>query len=193
MPLIFATHNPNKTKEMQALLPGYKIKSLADLNYHQAIAETGTTLAENARLKAKIIFSAFGQAVFADDTGLEVEALNGAPGVYSARYAGPKADAKQNMQKLQRDLAGQSNRKAQFRTVISYLNKKGQVFLFEGCVKGEIIEAQAGEQGFGYDPIFMPLGYNQTFAQMPPSLKNKISHRALAMQKLIDFLQEQKN
>jgi XTP/dITP diphosphohydrolase len=193
MPIVFATHNQNKLQEIQSLLPQHAVVSLQQLNFTQDIPETGETLEENAFIKANTIFKAFVQAVFADDTGLEVTVLKGAPGVYSARYAGKKANAEDNMQKLLGALDGAVDRSAQFRTAVAYINEKGQEFLFEGCVKGSILTKKTGGKGFGYDPIFKPIGYNQSFAQMSTELKNKISHRGLAIQKLIQHLEHEKS
>ncbi len=188
MELVFATNNTNKLTEIQKLLnKSISLKSLSDINCSEEIPETGLTLEENARQKSMYIFNKFGIDCFSDDTGLEIDCLNGKPGVYSARYAGEEKDAEQNMHKVLTEMKGYSNRNAQFRTVISLVitNKEYQ---FEGVVKGKIENRASGNEGFGYDPIFTPDGYKQTFAEMDISLKNKISHRALAVSKLIDFL-----
>lgn len=188
MELVFATNNQHKLKEVQALLGDhFKLLSLTDINFYDEIPEDYDTLEENALQKARHIFSYSGYNCFADDTGLEVEALNGEPGVYSARYAGESKNPKNNIIKLLGNLAGIKNRNAQFRTVIALI-VDGKEFLFEGNVRGIIIDSERGCDGFGYDPIFLPNGYQQTFAEMPLELKNKISHRGLAVSKLVGFL-----
>lgn len=187
--LVFATNNAHKLEEVSAIL-GDKIEllSLKDIGCHTDIPETADTLEGNALLKSSYIFDNYHLDCFADDTGLEVEALHGAPGVYSARYAGGEGhDAQANMLKLLREMEGKENRKAQFRTAISLI-LDGKQYLFEGIIKGEIIKEKRGDSGFGYDPIFVPEGYNQTFAELGNDIKNKISHRALAVNKLCDFL-----
>ena len=187
--LVFATNNAHKLGEISAIL-GEKVEllSLKDINCHADIPETADTLEGNAMLKAEYIFENYGLDCFADDTGLEVEALNGAPGVYSARYAGGEEhNAEANMQKLLQNMQGVQNRKAQFRTAICLI-LDGKKHLFEGIVKGEIIKEKRGSSGFGYDPIFVPEGYTKTFAEMGNETKNKISHRALAVEKLCRFL-----
>lgn len=192
--LIFASHNKNKALEIRALLPrNLKLETLNDINLKEEIPETGSTLEKNALLKAQYIFKNFGEACFADDTGLEVEILNGAPGVYSARYAGLQKSSLDNMAKLLLDLKGESNRKAQFRTVIAYIDAKGQEFLFDGIVKGTIANTKMGEKGFGYDPIFIPENRELSFAQMTADQKNEISHRARSLRRFLDFLDSQKN
>ena len=188
MKLVFATHNLNKLKEVQEMLPNaISILSLNDISSFKDIEETEHTLEGNAKLKADYITQTFNYNCFADDTGLEVASLDGKPGVYSARYAGEPANAENNMAKLLAALKDKPNRKAQFRTVIS-LNLEGQQYLFEGVCKGEILPEKQGEKGFGYDPIFKPNGYQQSFAEMNAAEKNKISHRGIAIQKLINFL-----
>jgi XTP/dITP diphosphohydrolase len=188
MELVFATNNRNKLKEIKKLLSSSIIlKSLHDLNCTEEIPETGITLEENASQKSSYIVNKYNVNCFSDDTGLEIEALNGEPGVYSARYAGDDKNAQKNMQKVLDKLTGIGNRKAQFRTVIS-LFIDGNEFLFEGTVKGTIEQSAKGNKGFGYDPIFTPEGYSQTFAEMDLQEKNKISHRARAVEKLIEFL-----
>ncbi|MBT9872241.1 non-canonical purine NTP diphosphatase [Bacteroides salyersiae] len=186
--LVFATNNLHKLKEVSAIL-GDKIKllSLNDINCHTDIPETSDTLEENALLKAKFIHNHYGINCFADDTGLEVEALNGRPGVYSARYAGDAHNSEANMLKLIQDMEGKENRKAQFRTVISLILDEN-TYQFEGIIKGRIIEEKRGLSGFGYDPIFIPEGYDKTFAELGDEIKNKISHRAQAINKLCKFL-----
>ena len=185
---VFATNNAHKLEEVSAMLgTSVSLMSLNDIGCHTDIPETGTTLEENALIKARYIHEHYGMDCFADDTGLEVEALNGAPGVYSARYAGAAHNSEANMKKLLQELEGVENRKAQFRTVFALIID-GKEHLFEGIVKGEITKNRKGTSGFGYDPIFIPEGYTQTFAEMGNELKNKISHRALATNKLCKFL-----
>ena len=185
---VFATNNAHKLEEVTAIL-GDKIEllSMKDIHCHADIPETADTLEGNALLKARYIFENYNMDCFADDTGLEVEALNGAPGVYSARYAGDAHNSEANMRKLLQDMEGIENRKAQFRTVFA-LTINGKEHLFEGIVKGEITKHRCGSSGFGYDPVFIPEGYTQTYAEMGNTLKNKISHRALATNKLCNFL-----
>ena len=188
--LVFATNNAHKLEEVAAIL-GDKVEllSLNDIDCHTDIPETAETLEGNDLLKSSFIYRNYQLDCFADDTGLEVEALNGAPGVYSARYAeGEGHDAQAYMRKLLHELEGKENRKAQFRTAISLI-LDGKEYLFEGVIKGEIIKEKRGDSGFGYDPIFKPEGYEQTFAELGNETKNKISHRALAVQKLCEFLQ----
>ena len=187
--LVFATNNAHKLDEIRAIL-GDKIEvlSLKDINCDTDIPETADTLEGNAALKAEYIYKNYGLDCFADDTGLEVEALGGAPGVYSARYAGGDGhDSEANMRKLLQELDGEHNRKAQFCTAICLI-EKGEEHLFEGIVKGSIIEQKRGASGFGYDPVFMPEGYEETFAEMGNAEKNKISHRARAVEKLCEYL-----
>jgi XTP/dITP diphosphohydrolase len=185
---VFATNNAHKLEEVTAIL-GDKIEllSMKDIHCSADIPETADTLEGNALLKARYIFENYHLDCFADDTGLEVEALNGAPGVYSARYAGEANDAKANMQKLLRNLGSNSNRKACFRTVIALI-LDGQRQFFEGRIDGRISFEPQGTTGFGYDPIFIPDGYSQSFAELGTNEKNKISHRALAVKKLTEFL-----
>ena len=185
---VFATNNAHKLEEVTAIL-GNRIEllSLKDINCHVDIPETADTLEGNALLKAQYIFEHYQMDCFADDTGLEVEALNGEPGVYSARYAGDGHNAEANMLKLLHNMEGMENRKAQFRTAFALIID-GKEHLFEGVIKGEIIKSRRGNSGFGYDPIFVPEGYSQTFAEMGNDLKNKISHRAIATNKLCKFL-----
>lgn len=186
--LVFATNNLHKLEEVSAIL-GNQIEflSLNDINCHTDIPETADTLEENALLKSRFIYENYGMNCFADDTGLEVEALEGAPGVYSARYAGDGHNSEANMIKLLDNLKEKKNRKAQFRTAISLIID-GKEYLFEGIIKGEIGTIKKGDSGFGYDPIFVPEGYNETFAELGSDIKNKISHRALAINKLCEFL-----
>lgn len=192
MKLVFATNNLNKLAEVQKMLPNsIKLLSLKDISCFEDIEETATTLEGNAQIKANYVTEKFGLNCFADDTGLEVESLNNEPGVYSARYAGEPTNAEKNMQKLLRNLTNKTNRKAKFRTSIC-LNLDGNQFLFDGICTGEILTEKHGEKGFGYDPIFKPEGYNESFAQITSEEKNKISHRGLAIQKLVSFLKEYK-
>ena len=186
--LVVATNNAHKLEEISAIL-GNKMEllSLKDIHCNADIPETADTLEGNARQKAMYIHENYGMDCFADDTGLEVEALNGAPGIFSARYAGDGHDSEANMQKLLKELEGKENRKAQFRTAICLI-MEGKEYLFEGIVKGHIIEEKRGGAGFGYDPIFVPEGYNQTFAELGNDVKNTISHRARAVEKLCTFL-----
>lgn len=188
--LVFATNNAHKLEEIRAIL-GDKVEilSLNDIDCHADIPETADTLEGNAELKAAYIYTNYGLDCFADDTGLEVEALNGAPGIYSARYAGGEGhDSEANMKKLLTEMAGKTNRNAQFRTAICLI-ENGNKHLFEGIVKGRIIKAKRGNSGFGYDPVFIPEGYNETFAEMGNTEKNKISHRARAVAALCEYLQ----
>lgn len=188
--LIFATHNQHKAEEVAQMIGNlYEVADLSQTSIDEDIPETGNTLESNARLKARYVYDRTGLNVFADDTGLEVEALGGQPGVITARYAGPECDSEKNMRKLLAELANEENRRAQFRTVIC-LKIGEDEYTFEGIVKGTITKKFSGNGGFGYDPIFMPDGYNQTFAEMPMAEKNKISHRGLAIAKLVKFLQQ---
>jgi XTP/dITP diphosphohydrolase len=188
MKLVFATNNVNKLKEVQEMLPNsIELLSLKDIHCFDEIDETETTLEGNARLKASYVTQKYGYHCFADDTGLEVKSLNGKPGVYSARYAGEPSNSENNMQKLLQELNGKENRKAQFRTAIC-LQLDGKQFFFDGICKGEILTEKQGEKGFGYDPIFQPEGDCQSFARMQRNEKNKISHRGLAIKKLVIFL-----
>jgi len=185
--LVFATNNKHKLLEVKNLLPNYNIISLAEINCFDDIPETENTLQGNAILKANFITKTYNLSCFADDTGLEVAALNNEPGVYSARYAGEDNNSENNMQKLLKNLANKNNRKAQFRTVVA-LNLNGKQYLFEGICKGSILEKKQGESGFGYDPIFKPDGYQKSFAEMSLEEKGKISHRGKAIKKLVEFL-----
>ncbi|MBO5632478.1 MAG: non-canonical purine NTP diphosphatase, partial [Aeriscardovia sp.] len=182
--LVFATNNLHKLTEIKAILgEQIDILSLNDINCHVDIPETANTLEGNAKMKAEYIYNHYHLDCFADDTGLEVKALNGAPGIYSARYAGEGHDSQANMKKLLENLKGITNREAQFRTAICLI-EGGEEHLFEGLVKGKIIEEKRGEAGFGYDPVFVPDGYDQTFAELGEDIKNQISHRARAVEKL---------
>jgi len=187
--LILATHNDHKAKEFRDILPQYSLQTLADLGDDDEIKETATSLEGNSFIKAETVFKRYGYVVISDDSGLEVDALNGAPGVYSARYAGDPRNDQRNTEKLLDELQGASNRKAQFRTVITLMNTENS-FQFEGIVKGTIAKSPRGEAGFGYDPVFIPEGVQQTFAELAANEKNKISHRANAIEKLLHFLNE---
>ncbi len=203
--IVFATNNAHKLQEVRHILgDGVQVLSLRDIGCEADIPETGTTLEENARQKAQYIWQHYHCSVFADDTGLEVDALGGAPGVYSARYAAMDTagaashDSEANMARLLRELGNNNNRRARFRTVIALILKKDscpcecnslkQEHLFEGIVEGEITRERSGSEGFGYDPIFRPDGYDQTFAELGAEVKDRISHRARATQKLAEFL-----
>jgi XTP/dITP diphosphohydrolase len=190
MKLVFASNNKNKIQEIQALVPNtIQIVSLDDIGCTEDIPETANTIEGNAILKANYVTEKYGYDCFADDTGLEVDALNGAPGVYSARYAGEQKDANDNMDKLLTQLQNKSNRKANFKTVIA-LNLNGKQNLFTGIINGKIIEEKIGTNGFGYDPIFVADGYDKTFAELSLKEKSTISHRGIAVKELILFLQK---
>lgn len=186
--LVFATNNLHKLEEVRDILGGsFRIASLKEIECTDDIPETADTLEGNALQKARYVKDKFGYDCFADDTGLEVEALGGAPGVFSARYAGPGHDSEANMRKLLKELEGKTNRQAQFRTVVALL-LDGEEYTFEGIVRGTILTERRGTAGFGYDPVFVPEGYAETFAEMGSEEKNRISHRARAVRKLADFL-----
>lgn len=188
--LVFATHNSHKLKEVREILQtDMTLMSLKDIQCLEEIPETADTLEGNALLKAKHIYLKYGYNCFAEDTGLEVEILDGRPGIYSARYAGIDQDSQKNIEKLLKDMQGKKNRKAQFRTVIALI-EDGEVHYFEGSIQGEISEKPVGNGGFGYDPIFIPEGYTLSFAELGDDLKNKISHRALAIQQLKNYLNQ---
>ena len=187
MKIVFATHNKNKLKEVAALLHTIDLISLEDIACFEDIPETATTLHGNAKIKADYVTQKYGYNCFADDTGLEVNALNGAPGVYSARYAGVVCNSQKNMEKLLNEMKDTSDRGAQFQTVIC-LNLNGQQYFFEGICKGQILHTQTGEQGFGYDPVFKADDFDKSFAEMSMDEKSNISHRGRAIQKLITFL-----
>jgi len=193
MKIVFATNNKNKLSEIKDILgDGFEVLSLNDIDCHDDIPETADTFEGNALQKAQYIFDRYHISCFADDTGLEVDALNGAPGVYSARYAGGEGhDSEANMKKLLAELGENNNRKARFRTVIALILINGEqtvTKLFEGIVNGQIIREKRGTEGFGYDPLFQPDGYDLTFAQLGMGIKNKISHRARAVEQLRAFL-----
>tara|TARA_Y100001968_G_C19424334_1_gene753495 strand:+ start:1974 stop:2555 length:582 start_codon:yes stop_codon:yes gene_type:complete len=188
MKLVFATNNLNKLSEIKSLVPkGLQILSLDDINFSQEIPETQETLEGNALQKARYIFDNFGYNCFSDDTGLEIDILNGEPGVYSARYAGNECNAEKNINKVILKLEGLNNRKATFRTVIALIIE-GKEYFFEGKCEGFISKNKSGLQGFGYDPIFIPLEYDKTFAEMTEEEKGKISHRGKAVRKLVNFV-----
>lgn len=192
MKLIFASNNENKIKEVKAKLPSYEIIGLKEFGINEDIPETAKTIEGNASIKSTYIYDQYKTNCFSDDTGLEIEALDGEPGVYSARYAGEEKNADKNMDLVLEKLANKENRNARFKTVIS-LFLDGKEYLFEGIVNGTIIKEKRGEKGFGYDPIFVPNGYTKTFAELPLEEKNKISHRALAVDQLVDFLENLRN
>ena len=190
MEIVFASNNAHKLAEVSSKLPeNFKILSLKDVLGDVDIPETGLTLDDNAIIKAKYVFERTGKNCFADDTGLEIAALNGEPGVYSARYAGEDCSFQDNMDKVLRNLKGKQDRSARFRTVICLI-LNGEQHLFEGQVDGVILTEEQGEKGFGYDPIFCPNGFETTFAEMTMEQKNAISHRGLAVQKLVEFLSD---
>ncbi|HMB99620.1 MAG TPA: non-canonical purine NTP diphosphatase [Flavobacteriaceae bacterium] len=188
MQLVFATNNLNKLKEVQALMPKHiQLLSLKNIDCFEDVPETQNTIEGNAKQKAQYIKEHYGYDCFADDTGLEVEALQGEPGVFSARYAGEQRNADDNMNKLLKNLENSSNRNAQFKTVIA-LELEDKQYTFTGTCKGHIINEKKGNQGFGYDPIFKPLSYEQTFAEMDLELKNQIGHRGKAVKQFVEFL-----
>lgn len=190
MKLVFATNNRHKLQEVRDIVGDrVEVLSLSDIGCYDDIPETADTLQGNALIKARHIYEKYGFDCFADDTGLEVEALDGAPGVYSARYAGEECCSESNMQKLLHNLTGKNNRRAQFRTVIALIIN-GEEKLFNGIVKGNITEEKMGDSGFGYDPIFIPEGFSESFAQMPAEMKNSISHRFRATEQLSNYLKE---
>ena len=189
MKLVFASNNQNKIAEIKQMLPkSIELLSLDEIGCTEDIPETADTIEVNAILKANYVTEKYGYSCFADDTGLEVEALDGAPGVFSARYAGQQKNADDNMNKLLDNLKDKTNRKAQFKTIIA-LNINDEQHLFEGIIKGEIISEKRGTKGFGYDPIFVPEGFSTTFAEMEMNEKAKLSHRGIATRKLISFLE----
>jgi XTP/dITP diphosphohydrolase len=185
--IVFATGNPNKLKEINSAINSFEFIGLKDLGITEEIPETGDTLKKNALQKAKYVYDKTGFDCFSDDTGLEIEALDYRPGVYSAMYAGSDCNAENNMRKVLEELGETPNRNAQFKTVIALI-LEGKEYFFEGVVKGEILKEKTGKDGFGYDPIFRPLGYKESFAEMSIAQKNEISHRGLAVKKLVNFL-----
>ena len=185
--LVFATNNPHKLAEVRALIPNWNIVSLADIGCFEDIPETASSLEGNAKLKADYITKKYGLDCFADDTGLEIKALNGEPGVYSARYAGINANSEANLQKVLTNLKNKTDKSAQFRTVIA-LNLKSETHLFEGICEGVILSKKTGTSGFGYDPVFQPIGHSKSFAEMSQKEKGIISHRGKAVEKLMEFL-----
>ncbi|WP_353121583.1 non-canonical purine NTP diphosphatase [Dysgonomonas capnocytophagoides] len=188
--LVFSTNNEHKLEEVKAILePYYQILSLKDIGDDTDIPETGETLEDNALIKANYLWDTYHTNCFADDTGLEVEALNNAPGVYSARYAGEQKSSTDNVAKLLKELEGKENRNAQFRTVIALIID-GKKYVFEGKIKGIITTSAQGNSGFGYDPVFQPEGYDKTFAELTLADKNEISHRARAVEQLALFLRK---
>ncbi len=190
MNLVFATNNLHKVDEVMHKLNGYfSIQTLQEIGCHEDIPETADTLEGNALQKARYLYEKYGCDCFADDTGLEVEALDNAPGVYSARYAGEAKDPEANMEKLLNELSGKTNREARFRTVIALI-LDGKEYLFEGRINGQILEKRQGNEGFGYDPVFLPDGYEKSFAQLSMAEKNEISHRGRAIDRLLTFLKE---
>ena len=203
MKIVFATNNAHKLSEIRQILGNdFEVLSLADIGCHVDIPETADTIEGNALQKARYVYDHYHLSCFADDTGLEVDALGGAPGIYSARYAGEEHDSEANMQKLLRELGENNNRKARFRTVIALIEKEDEkndsshshkTTCFEGIIEGQIIREKRGMEGFGYDPIFLPDGYDETFAQLGPEIKNRISHRAIAVEKLANFLLKSDN
>lgn len=189
--IIFATNNPHKLEEVSHILKDkLQITSLKEIGLNEEIPETANSIEGNALQKAQFVFDRFGIPCFADDTGLEVDALGGAPGVYSARYAGENSSYSDNVKKLLQELEGVQAREARFKTVIAYIDSH-QTKLFEGIIEGRISNSPVGKEGFGYDPVFIPKGYDQSFAEMNAAQKNSISHRALATQLLITFLLKQ--
>ena len=185
--IVFATGNPNKLKEINSAINSFKIIGLKDLGITEEIPETGDTLMKNALQKAKYVYHKTGLDCFSDDTGLEIEALNYRPGVYSAMYAGPDCNAENNIRKVLQELEESTNRKAQFKTVIALI-LQGKEYFFDGVVSGVILKEKSGKDGFGYDPIFRPIGYVESFAEMTIDQKNEISHRGMAVKKLLHFL-----
>lgn len=191
MKIIFATNNKNKLLEIKQIVQqGIEILSLEDIGFKGDIPETKATIEGNALQKAAFIFDRYQIPVFADDTGLEVDALNGEPGVYSARYAGNDCTSEDNIQLLLKNLEGVSNRNAQFKTIIAFQLDQHTTHCFEGIVKGNITDKKQGVSGFGYDPVFTPMDYQVTFAEMPSEEKNKISHRGIATRKFVEFVRQ---
>ncbi len=192
MKLIFATGNAHKLEEVQAVIPSaFSVLSLKDLEFEYDIPETGDTLEDNALIKARFIHQKYGDNVFAEDTGLEITALDGLPGVITARYAGPQRDHNNNMAKVLHELSSHEDRSAQFRAVIALIYENTE-YLFEGILTGTMSVIKKGDQGFGYDPIFIPTGYDKTAAELGPAVKNQISHRVRALAKMVAFLNDLK-
>lgn len=188
--LVFATNNPHKLKEIKTKIgKTYEIKSLEDIHVEEEIPEPFETLEENAFNKARYIHEKYGYDCFADDTGLIIDAIEGRPGVFSARYAGPRCNFQDNVDKVLAEMKDKKNRTARFKTVIALI-LEGREYQFEGTIEGDILTEERGNEGFGYDPIFLPKGYDQSFAEMPLEIKNQISHRAQAVMKLTDFLKD---
>ncbi|HZV71753.1 MAG TPA: RdgB/HAM1 family non-canonical purine NTP pyrophosphatase [Saprospiraceae bacterium] len=188
--ILFASNNDHKVSEIRMILPeGYSLLGLRDINWTTDIPEPFDTYEDNAKAKAYFVFDRTGLNCFADDSGLEIDALDGRPGVFSARYGGIQRDSNDNMQKVLSEMKDASDRRARFHSVIAYLDEQKEMHVFKGTVEGNITYAPAGDGGFGYDPIFTPHGYDQTFGQLPDLIKNKISHRAIAMEKFISFLE----
>ena len=185
--LIFATQNTNKLIEIKSAVNSFKVVGLKEMDIHEDIPETGASFKENALIKAKFVFDKTGLSCFSDDTGLEIEALDNRPGIFSARYAGPSCSSEENIQKVLKELKNIRNRKARFKTVIALI-LNGKEFFFEGKIVGKILKDKKGIGGFGYDSIFKPEGHRDTFAEMSLDFKNKISHRGIAIKKLISFL-----
>ena len=191
MEIVFATNNEHKIQEVRTILgDSYKVLSLKDIHYNMDVEETAETFEGNALLKAMSIFETCKIPCFSDDSGLEVEVLNNAPGIYSARYAGEHGNHEKNIAKLLRELKMETNRKARFRTVLCYIDKNGQIKYFNGIISGKITLEKHGNKGFGYDPVFIPDGYDKTFAEMTPVKKNNISHRAIALKELLAYLKK---
>ncbi len=189
--ICFASNNKHKLEEVRSVLgPDFRVLSLSDVNVHEDLPETKDTFEGNSHQKAEYLFNKINAPCFADDSGLEVETLNGEPGVYSARYGGPHKNDEDNIQLLLKNLKGKANRKAQFRTVITFIDQQGNTFFFEGIIKGSIGKEKKGTSGFGYDPLFVPSGTRKTFAEMTPHEKNSMSHRSIAVKKLAEFLKE---
>ena len=188
--ILFASNNAHKVSEIRMLLPeGYSLLGLRDINWTTDIPEPFDTYEDNAKAKAYFVFDRTGLNCFADDSGLEIDALDGRPGVFSARYGGMQRDSNDNMRKVLSEMEDASDRRARFHSVIAYLDEQKEMHVFKGKVEGHITYAPAGERGFGYDPIFIPEGYDLTFGQLSDTIKNQISHRAIAMKKFISFLE----
>lgn len=194
MELIFASHNDHKVKEIQQIINPkvYRVLSLGQINYHEDIIEDGFTMKENALIKARTIFQLKAAPIFSEDSGLEITALDMHPGIYTARYAGPQRDDNQNMSKVLAELESKKDRSARFRACIAYIDNKGNESVFEGIINGRIAFEKKGKDGFGYDPIFIPDGFDQTFAQLPNEIKLTHSHRTKALKKLLTHLNQTK-